>query len=186
MEENKTFFSFPATQEALVALIRTVPQRWSWVNGRLDAPTELIASSQAVKGTGLRLERYSDIHPLYEGELNDGRRAEPDILAMVVERRLPGHVNFQEAGYHCTLMPFQLCKDIALAYIERGYTGCIEFVLGQSEERIDHMAVFRICWKSCNGPHLAVSYDNQYDGPKTQAAEIIAKCRELGLAELKP
>jgi hypothetical protein len=190
MEE--LFFSFPTLPEAAVAIIAAIPDTWSWVDGCLSAPPHMLASKEAAKGTGLSISRFHDIHATYIAERSDDKqKRQPDLRAMLVERCLPGFVSFDEAGFGGGLIDLALSKDIAAAYIMRGYTGYLWFFLGwDNDDKFHNRARIRMDWKETGGgilqaetiaPHIGLEFLD-----RTNVAAIISRCQEIGLTKIEP
>ncbi len=113
----------------MAKLIAAVPDTWSWVDGRLHAPQSLITSGEVVEHTGYSVERFHSIHPTIIGSYEKGssKRLKPDLFAIIGERKLPGFICFDEAGYESHVVTLPLAKQIAIAYVRRGYRGHLHF-----------------------------------------------------------
>src|SRR3989338_3790538 len=100
--KGELFFEIPMdVQEIMIKLVETIPPNWAWVDGGLYAPKNLIASGQVEENTGFAVERFHSIHPTIIGnyDRNEGKHGKPDLFAIMVERKLPGFIRFNEAGY---------------------------------------------------------------------------------------
>lgn len=129
---KKLFFEIPNDQEVKAKLVEAVPNNWTWVNGILRAPQNLVSSGQVVTDTGFAIQRFHDIHPTIVGEhRHDGQgRLKPDLLAILVDRKLPSFIRFDEAGYDPHIVTMELAKKVAVAFLKQGYRGRLDFYNG--------------------------------------------------------
>jgi len=100
---------------------------------------------------------------------------------MLIERRLPGYVAFDEAGFGGGLITMTLAKDIAKAYIMRGYVGWLSFYLGYDDDhKYDNRARFEMNWGACQRGSRPIRLRFR---TQTDVAAIIARCKEIGMTQ---
>ncbi len=141
---GKLAFALPENDlEVRAALVEAIPLEWSWVNGQLDAPLELVALGRAANRAGFKIDRWRfelDTlmkHPWatgtsagYEEVWNKSMYIRQAMLELLAEARLPGYINFHHAGFDAGdngPLPLATIKQMAAAYIRRGYTGDLMF-----------------------------------------------------------
>ncbi len=103
----------------IVAILNAIPEDWACLDGRLMAPSRLIANGQALETAGYELSRFRSI----ELVPNDHQRSfTPQVFEMFVEGKLPGFVRFDEVGYDGSLT-LKMGIRAAIAYLKLGYLG---------------------------------------------------------------
>ncbi|RJQ36133.1 hypothetical protein C4552_04200 [Candidatus Parcubacteria bacterium] len=183
----------------MLKLVESIPLDWSFVNGRLNAPAQLIATRQAVAGTGLFLSRSHSIRPTFIGETAwDREKQEPDLYAVLALRRLPGFIRFDDAGYQEQLMTLTLARRIAMVYIKYGYRGTLSFYSNCSiDDRSDNEARCELALEPWHGaPFLREEAGDQPARIKLEwrrdsrgerrIAPILRACEVLALREYEP
>jgi len=198
MTKQTLFFSLPPEIEAATAcaVIDSLPNNWSWVDGSMTAPAPLIASGEAVKDAGLMFGYYGTVAPVFVGERPDGKYREPDMHALYVDGRLPQTVLMQYAGLHHGMVTIKLAKAIAVKYIGFGYTGWLAACQGYNDDCLEESicARFKICWGGVPTPgkppkyplaYVAIRTSNEYAPSQLGTDIIIAKCRSLELTEFQ-
>lgn len=195
---KKLFFEIPNDQEVKAKLVETMPNDWTWVNGILRAPEDLVFSGQVASDTGIAIQRFHDIHPTIIGERKpEGEgRLKPDLLAILVDRKLPSFIRFDEAGYNPYIVTMELAKRVAVAYLKRGYRGNLNFYKGCHDySATDNDGRCYIAFEPWNGApcmheeegHQPARIRLEWFYDRIDCVEsIIAICRSLNLREYEP
>lgn len=199
---GELFFKIPDDQEVMVKLVEAVPANWSWVDGALDAPKNLVASGQVEENTGFVLRRFHSIQPTIIGsyDRNKGEWGNPDLFAIMVERKLPGFISFNEAGYNSCIVTLELAKRIAVGFLRQGYCGGLHFYSGCCDNnKYDNPARCSLIFEPWDGvkemcreeagpqpARVKLEWDSQYYGKEEDIAPIVAVCRSLNLHQYVP
>lgn len=181
MKEMKTF-EIPGNQEAVVKLIESIPLDWAWLDGALNAPENLVKSGSAEKATGFYIGRFHSIKPTVIGVPEE----KPDLYAIIVGRKLPGFVLFEEAGFEDKfLITLKLAKNIVIGFIRKGYTGRLHFYKGyRDNNKFDNPARCEIVFNS-KGSYISLEWNSNYGGREEHIEPIVKVCGSLGLKERK-
>ena len=199
--DNKQFFEIPADPEVMARLVEAVPDHWRWVTGSLYPTKKLIASGVVQEDTGFVLARFHNINPTIAGTYDRSARARinPNFFAIMVDRKMPGFVFFDEAGLDCQTLPFSTVKRLAAGFIRNGYgDGFLDF---RSNDHDNYMAdnparcnmIFQR-WHGGEyhiekGPQVArirVEWEEKFGGTKEHVAPIVSVCQSLKLREYQP
>jgi hypothetical protein len=198
------FFEIPDDCEVMAKLIGAVPSSWAWVDGCLWAPPELVASKEAIEDTGFSLSRFHTIHPTIRGkdvfiEGQGWTKTNPNLMAILVERKLPGFIVFEEAGYQEPLITMELSKQIAIAYVRKNYGGHLSFYKDcYRNSKYDNPAKCLLTLQPWQGPPISgkeagdqpararLEWESRYGGKEKDIEPIIAVCHELNLREYSP
>lgn len=131
--KTKAFLLPPGDSLYSSWLINSVPSTWQRMYGVLKAPASLIEAGEASAHGGYYLgssQRYwksdQDTSPRNHEEREQTMiRARVDILDMLERHKLPGFIEFDDAGAfgHGHQLPFASLQAIIVAYLQRGYTG---------------------------------------------------------------
>lgn len=151
---NQLFFEIPDNQEVMTRLVESVPSNWSWVDGELHAPKHLIDSGQVEENTGFALERAHEIHPTIIGsyDRSTGKRRKPNLFAIMVKRKLPGFIKFDEAGFNAHIVTLKLAKAVAVGFIQNGYRGKLHFFKGwDCDDKYDNDARCEMIFEPWHG-----------------------------------
>lgn len=188
---NKFLLQLPTESVRLVVIVSSIPNSWSWFDGVLSAPPELIASGEAVEGIGFRLSRFGD--PGYVGKQDSERPSESAITAMIVQRKLPGFIVFDTAGFENRPISFKATREIAAAYIVRGYRGNLSAYRDHHRNnKYDNSAVFSLHPKGLppafvhtneGKPHINLDWDPRFGGSAEHVQLILEACRTVGASE---
>ena len=191
------FFEIPEDPEIMVQLLEAVPPHWEWMSGGLYPPPELIAAGRVAEKTGIRLGRFYDIHPSFEG-CSDKK---PDLYAIIVEEKLPGFIHFSEVqpGNHETISQ-EFAKRIASGLLLKGYRGSLRFESSCYNDNYGENPHYcNMKFQPWNGdshygkeetgpqpPRIKVGWDSRYYGNEEGIAAIVEVCRSLNLREYIP
>lgn len=184
------------------ALVTAIPENWRFINGSLWAPDEIIASGKAAGHSGYLITRRKS-EPQLLARTNEGERklssCELNRLAareLVIEQKQPRFVDFHEAGFYPSDWPLSFCKELALAYLERGYR--MGFSVVSSHKRDDYDSWREEYWLEPDQwyvwqtglednilpPAVILEWQEKYGGTWGQLEPIATVCRSLGLEEL--
>lgn len=195
------FFEIPDNREIMARLIEAVPSTWAWVDGALWAPKELVSSGQAIEDTGFELSRFHTIHPTIVGGYSETnrQRVKPNLFAIIVEQKLPGFIFFDEAGYQEHLVTMDLSKQVATAYVLKGFGGHLTFYKDcYDNSKYDNPAKCAMSFQPWHGPfalgkeageqpaRARLQWEGRYRGKEEDIAPIVAVCRSLKLREYTP
>jgi hypothetical protein len=139
-------FLLPENDRKLfVELVQAIPTKWSWMDGRLKAPQDLVEAGQASAHAGIKIEEYNhDLLVSERDERQPGRswsnteyepmiaQVREDLLDILAQHRIPGFVTFYHAGFDSknSSINFDSVLKIALAHLGFGYTGWLDFYSG--------------------------------------------------------
>ncbi len=206
---GKLFFEIPDDQEVRVKLVEVIPSNWSWVDGGLYAPKNLVASGQVEENTGFAMERFHSIHPTIIGsydptiigsyDQDEGKRGKPNLFAIMVEQKLPGFIEFDEAGYNSHIVTFELAKRVVVGFLRKGYRGSLCFFRGcYDNNKYDNPARCELIFEPWHGApvcreeageqpaRVKLEWESRYYGKEEDIAPIVAECRSLNLREYEP
>lgn len=197
---EKIFFEIPDDVETILKLVESIPSTWSWLDGWLDAPKRLTSSGAAVENTGFRISRFHSIKPTVIGRHNrDGEiNPAPDLFEILVEQKLPGFIEFDEAGFGRDILDH--AKSLAAGFLSKGYEGRLDFYMDYDQHRdskYSNPARCNMIFRPWNGPGLIdehgpqparvkLEWDEKYGGKMEDIWPIADVCRNLGLKEYKP
>lgn len=196
---GKQFFEIPDDLELMTKLVEVIPSSWAWVDGILKAPRELIESGKALADTGFAIQRFHSIGPTIRGLWQEGKEQQADLYGIIAERKLPGFVRFDEAGYESDIS-LELAKKIAIAYLRMGYRGSLFFYrdccnnskynnperyslfLQKWHENIGVLGTVRIDYP----PAIVMEWNEKYGGKPENLKPIVSLCRSFNLREFTP
>lgn len=184
-------FQLPSrSTRAAIEIIDTVPSDWRSIAGELHAPKSAIRSGEVCASSGFRLSsRHRSQHTiigrtersthseenLYLVQL---RELDPDLYAMMAERKLPGFVAFEEAGGGDTsIVTFDLARRIASAYVKRGYAGSLDFT---SEFRTVRKTFSERCVVRLADACVELAWQDAYGGREDRLTPLFDVCRRVG------
>lgn len=191
-------FLIPENAEVMVELIGRIPDYWSWVDGRLNAPDDLLARKKAVAGTGFSISRSHSIGPTIIGETAvDREKRDPDLYAILVDQKLPEFIYFDEAGYGDRIVTLSLAKRIAVGYVRRGYRGKLYFYSdSMGNDKFYNCARSELalepwqgapCMREEEGNQPArIKLEWQDDHGEELIAPVVIACGILALTEYEP
>ncbi len=119
------------SSEVIQAVINSIPDTWSWLDGSLRAPERLVASGEVAVATGYRFRRFHE-QPIIIGAWCGETKSElpADYYSIIVDSKRPEFVVFGEAGLDNSKITFHAIKDIVDGLIGVGYTGNLSFYSG--------------------------------------------------------
>lgn len=128
----KRLFEIPDDNEVIAQLIEAVPLNWSWIDGRLSASAEAISLGGIAPNSGFALQRFHAIHPTIIGKKKDGKMINPDFYSLIVEKKLPEFISFDEAAFETAYegLTMEVVKNIAIAFVRLNYRGHLCFFSG--------------------------------------------------------
>lgn len=200
--KGELFFEIPiaTANEVAPQLVSAVPSAWLWVDGGLHASENLIASGEVEENTGFALDRFHDIHPTIRGSYDqkNGIWRKPNLCAIMVERKLPGFITFNEAGYDKSIS-LELAKLIATEFLRKGWRGWLSFYKDCQDNYTYHNSarasmIFQpwdgapVCGVEA-GPQPArikLEWLDSYYGKMEDVMPIVKVCHSLGLREYVP
>ncbi len=200
MEEGTLYFEIPDNSEIMMRLVGTIPANWLWVDGSLRAPKDLITSGQAEEHTGFALRRFRGSSPTIIGSYNEDERKErtPDLFTMMVERKLPGFVVFDEVGIDTGVFTLELAVRIAVGLLGKGYRGGLRFYKNYYDDsKFDNPARCDMIFNPWHGHHTSeeagsqparvkIEWKSRFGGTEADVTPIINFCRSLNLREYAP
>ncbi|MDQ7814773.1 MAG: hypothetical protein RDU25_03155 [Patescibacteria group bacterium] len=181
----------PANREINAAIVRAIPFDQVCMNGILNAPHELIEAGNVAFNTGHVFGRGHSIAA--RAPIGKSDRSS-DVFGLIVERKLPDFVAFQDVGLvNEGLVGNADFRRAVIDYLLRGYSGAlhIRFGIFPRLERCDMF--FDVTEgrsrlrgpKHTNPPHIMLSTDDRNGGWSHQQP-IIDACINLKLAEIDP
>ena len=211
-ETGLAAFVLPLRSTALFAeLTRQIPHDWSWVSGRLHAPPHLVESGEASRHGGITIDQWNIEFTSDQDQRPRGPYArilsreehEPmmalirlDLQDLVVKHLLPGYVEFREAAFDASrgVFPFASVLATAIAYLERGYTGELNFYSRSYDDRAcgpEEASVHFDPWvendfgrRTNRPPVILVQWVPAYGGKQEKVASLIEFCRSRSLEEV--
>jgi hypothetical protein len=198
---GKLLFEIPDDQEIMAKLVEAVPSNWSWVDGWLYASDAIIASRQVEEHTGFDLQRFHSINPTITGSYDGdkGKRRKPNLLAIIVDQKLPGFIKFDEAGYGADIVTLELAKRIAISFLRKGYRGGLHFYSGcYDNSKYSNPARCSLIFEPWDGApiereeagaqpaRVKLEWESRYRGKEETIAPIVAVCRAFNLCEYTP
>ncbi len=196
---NELFFQIPDDQKIIVQLAEAIPSNWAWINGELNAPEALIASGQAVKDTGFKLSLFHAIKSTIVTKCSQVERGriKPELFEIMVEQKLPGFVNFDQAGDDEEEVTFELAKRIAIGFLQKGYSGDLRFFSGhrnkednnyqQQKLKHDHFARCDMRHGSNASPaRVRLEWNSRHSGREEDLASIATVCHSFNLRKYVP
>lgn len=189
MGGNKIFL-LPAEAESLGKIIDSVPTNWSWIDGVIRCPGDPAFRGKVAFGTGYAISRFNCSQPAIVGGTVPGsrERQRPDLLAIMVENKLPGFVTFDMAGFGRE-KELLSARRIAASFIGRGYTGWVKFVKSANvSERFHHSASceFRVNSSTEERSEVVISWEEKYGGNPKDIADVLAMCYSAALVPVWP
>ncbi len=195
------FFKIPPDLAMRECLARSIPNTWSHMSGKLEAPEELIKSGLVVANTGFTIQRFRRIEPTIVGRPipdSSGTREDADFVAIMTQGKLPGFISFHEAGFEKSIITLQVAIEIAAAFLRKGYGGRLSFVKGYIDrESFTETAGCNMQfqpWKppyidgegpGMQPPRIKITWLNPGD-ELAHVTSIIDVCRTLNLREYNP
>jgi len=180
-------------------LIQGVPAVWGWkgwIDGELSAPMRMIRDGTAMRELWLELGDFSGGYPFTVSMSDRIKDIVPDICALFIDKRNPGYVRFDKAGYlpRNKQVTFEAARRLAAHYVLRGYRGHLSFVSaghkGNMSENPLSCDMRLEVWK--NGPHpevgiqpprIRLQWRREYGGARDGIESLEAVCRKHGLKE---
>jgi hypothetical protein len=191
-------FKLPDDAQTIGRLIRSVPDSWSWLDGVLYVPKGLVDADQALTETGYILSRFRGVRTELSGKLipSDGSRKTmpPDLFGFLVERKYPGWLRFDEAGYNDQReIPLAMAKRLAEGYVGLGYRGLLRFYSDCRDNNKYHNPA-RFYFEMARGDCLVgqgftgsgivlVSWEKSHGGSQKDVDGILELCRSLDLKD---
>ncbi|MFA4954837.1 MAG: hypothetical protein WC641_06005 [Patescibacteria group bacterium] len=118
-EVKQLAFEIPTDTGIMNALIGAVPENWTWLDGRLNAPQKLLESGLVAADVSILINGNPAAHILSEGR-------DEDLTNFLSTPCFPGKMWFKRVGLRRS---FATAKQVAVRYVVRGYTGRLKFVL---------------------------------------------------------
>lgn len=186
---EKTLLTLPDDSDTLARLIEAIPSDWSWVDGYLESSSELRESGRVARTAGYFISRFS-INPLISGPWNHEKRARdrPDLCEILVERKLPLLIQFDEAGFQERTASLAVAKKVAAHHVRLGYRGWLGFSAGcYDNEKCQNPAYCQLGFaigqtQSCvTNWRLEIDWNARYGGKPELVEPILAAARALGL-----
>lgn len=196
-ETRKLIFEIPDNENVMVLLLDAVPPDWVILHGILEAPRALRESGRAAGNTGLTFDSFHNV-PIIEGRYcpESQSTAVPDVYALVAEGRLPGFLWFNRARLGGSgALTFAVGKNIATAYVRKGYRGILSFLAREHGEG-ECPAECSFCLPGfvrksfLKGrppeyptPAASINWNGERDGAEL-CSSVVRVCRSLELREL--
>jgi hypothetical protein len=184
------YFEIPPQKEAMAWLVEAIPNAWQWVDGYLSAPEGL----DVARETGFQLSRYSSAPNIVAptGKV-------PDFLGIMVLRKPPAFMCFEEAGYESKSVPVELVKKIAVEFLLMSYSGHLTFFKScHRNSKYENSARCSMIFQSWGGAPFQRPEDGEQParvklewsrvnrGSLEDIEPILKVCRSLGLREYVP
>ncbi len=178
-------FDIPDNSDILAQLIEAVPVSWSYMHGKLWVPKALVTSGEANEHAGLAVKDRLFVYPTIEG-CHDN-----DLLAILVDRKLPAFIDFDEPGQESHYVTFDLVKKLVAHYLRIGYRGHLSFFRDRCKDgRYGNAAEMRIVWHCPPLYHgrdesrrLQLEYMDQGRGVFSDIQPLLDLCGKLKLGE---
>lgn len=195
--DGKLIFEIHDSREVKAKLVEAVPSEWAWVSGRLEAPKTFVSAGTADPTTGYILQRFYSIKPTVIGRWPEGgKRETPDLFAVLSGEKLPGFLDFDEAGYGDSAVTLAVAKRFAAFYIWKGYLGELRFASGFWDNNAvanpERCFIFLLNgWRYSpflsqgNPPAIWINWTERYGGKEENIRVIADACRSLGLKEIE-
>ncbi len=201
--EKRLFEIVEDNSEVMVQIIEAVPSNWSWVDGLLNAPAQLISLGKVAPNSGFALRRFHMIHPTIIGREKEGNKTtlKADFYSMMVERKLPEFILLDEAAFETSSqgLTMEVIKSIAVAYVGRyNYRGGLYFYSGyRHNHKYDNPATCSIKlfrWSPLPfmkdeypleeySSTVEVKWDREFGGEEKDVQPILSVCECLVLRE---
>lgn len=195
--DGRLVFEIPDSREVRARLVEAVPSEWTWVSGHLEAPKTFVSAGTADPITGYMFERFHCIKPTVIGRWQEsGKRETPDLFAILTGEKLPGFVEFDQAGYGEPAVTLAVAKRFAAFYICKGYLGELHFVSGFRDN--DAAANPERCfiflangwryspfWLQGNPPAIWMDWRGHWGGKEENIRAIAYTCRSFDLKEIE-
>lgn len=175
------------------SIVNAVPDKWSDLSGRLNAPEPMILNARALRDTGYSYKRFDNGVEIQGRQLRIDYR-EPDYVTMLLEQKLPGFVLFDETGFDQP-KKFLIAKKLASGFVAMGYTGWLRFSSGVRREYahenpatcILHLEPWHHKVRVCDPwidmpPALVVNVNKEHGGKPEDVAPILEVCSKLPYA----
>lgn len=196
---EQLFFKILDDVEVMVKLVNAVPDSWGWLDGQLCAPAELNTNGKAERDTGFAIQRFHSIGPTIIGAYNreSGKRLKPNLYAIIAEQKLPGFIDFNEAGYEYEIS-LELAKRFAVAFLNKGYRGGLRFYLdcyrNSKYSNPAECSMALVSWYGASfgdeigeqPARVKLEWDERYGGKKEDITPILTVCQSLGLRRYEP
>lgn len=171
----------------MTSIVESIPDRWGWVDGRLDGPHYRSPLSQT---TGYRLSRADGLRIVAEGACDADRIDEiPDLLPMLTGGKEPKFFEFSLAGMGSCGPPLVFVKRMIVHLLAKVYRGSLSFYSGGYDGNLDNNPAIVHCtflaWQGYTPTKhstLELTWCEQYGGRADDLAPIIAVCRAFNLA----
>jgi len=194
--KDKWIFEIPNEVEVMVKLVQAVPSSWLSISGVLEAPNVLVEVGDAIHDTGYNIDQFYTIKPTIVKASTTNRRKNdsrqnPDLYALIAERKMPGFVRFEEAGADSYEISFGTARKILISFLRQGYRGQVTFCGQRCNEGIGELpgsgrecekCFFFFEWHYKNPPKVEI----WNDGRPENFQPLITACRAMGLKELTP
>ena len=185
MKKNRKIFSLTAESvlilPQIVCAIIDVMSNPMCVYGRLDAPSSLIASGEALESTSLV---FSDGIRIKK---TDNFRMMPDIHGILFQNKRPAIVCFGELWDRCGCNAQM--KSIMSAFVRLGYHGGLTFDRGElepGESRGFECHIHLPESPSSGNPFLSLTTEDPDGFDTAFEIKITEICKQMGLPEKDP
>lgn len=199
-------FLLPEEGEVVQELVKAIPDTWSSLSGELRVSDQLIELGHASAHGGFRISEYNsrqivvsdrgsyDAFSLPEAErrLRD-EQVRGDLLDILQRLLLPGFIHFYRAGLTPFEFDFVSVRDMAVAYLEMGYAGQLEFRSQESDESHapEEVDIEMQPWipyghrlRILRPPVVYFAWIPRQGGKRENVAALMELCRAGGLTEL--
>ncbi|MFA6105212.1 MAG: hypothetical protein WC725_01260 [Patescibacteria group bacterium] len=183
--ENQIFFALPDNPEVRKKLVESIPKDWKWFDGVLHFPPDQEMFRDIAYQTGYLFSRLHDISPVIVGkaEQGSGKRHLPDLSALMVDKKLPSFVAFEEAGRKSE-KSFEIIRKIAAVFLRRGYVGHLSFVRSAHKYNRFNNSVrcdFRIYPHGGEPSDIKLVWSPEFGGNPSQLEAVLTAFYSLGL-----
>ncbi len=198
-------YKFPGDREKVASVVESIPHDWGWISGNLMAPRDLIGAGNVSKDSALKLSRFYSIKPtigiaprysrqsVKESEYS-GRDGDK-IREIILERKFPEVVIFNEVGFNRTEISMQDAISIAKGFILLGYKGgLIVYRDFHNNSSIDNSARIEINPDESIGtmiginatlpPYIGLAWFEELGGKREHLESVVEAIKRAGLEQI--
>lgn len=176
--------------EIRVKIVHSIPENWGWIDGIIRFPSDQNIHRNIANGTGYAITRFNCSQPAIIGSSVEGStdRRRPDLVAIMVENKLPAFVTFDMGGFGKT-EEFVSVREIAASFIRRGYVGWLNFVKSDNRNMRDENPArceLKLRQKGEDRSEIVLRWDERFGGQPKDIASILSACYSCNLVSSEP
>ncbi|MEK6856379.1 MAG: hypothetical protein AABX49_00030 [Nanoarchaeota archaeon] len=195
---SRLYYELPKEKESVVEIIDSIPSDWSWMDGVLKHPEELMRQGKIAEDTILYVSRWHSIKPTIRGRTIPGKAygegnkyVEPKLIDIFLNEKFVSDVVFEEAGFGSSSgITLDTAKEIAKRFVLLGYTGFITSPRKDYDNCPSWNPERLSIWQEGNReykdfpPFVELKWDEKYGGRRERLNDIVENCERLGLKQL--